>query len=117
MRLETKYKMVMNFGNWRHEWSVVGGRGAISVWLNEGKEVYGGVEIHYRTPPKYMAEDAPSRIKCEFLGAPCWHDGSALAAESWISFWNSGRCDNKKMIKMVEEEYKRRFNAEDGDNE
>lgn len=118
MRLTVKYEMSNRFGSWRHEWSAVGARGAISVWITEARsdsdsEAYGGVEVHYRTPPDYMIEDAPSQIKCHLLGGPCWHDGSSLAADSWIEMWRGGDgCNNKKMISMVESEYKQRFNIE-----
>lgn len=118
MRLETKYQMREHCGTWRHEWSAVGRRGAISVWITEGHkpgdEAYGVVEIHHRNnPPDYMSEDAPSQIKCDLLGEPCWHDGSSLAIAPWIASWDNGKCDNKKMLAMVEDEYKRRFNIEE----
>lgn len=46
-------------------------------------EYFGGVEIHYKNAPEYMDHKEPSQKYCEYIGGPCWHDGSGLAFDQF----------------------------------
>jgi hypothetical protein len=70
-----------------------------------GPETSGGIGIHYRTPPDYMKDDAPSCNPCWLIGGPCWHDGSSMqATEFWIPFWLANRNDHERMFRALEKE-------------
>lgn len=85
MKYRKEYKMTFLYGNQpNHLWSVVGRHGAkhLSIHayetMNNGIEFSGGLETHWRVPPEYMADQAPSQDKCWLLNQPCWHDGTSL---------------------------------------
>jgi hypothetical protein len=104
------------------DWIVEGQEGAINFWMkrmpaevkDSPNDWYGGIEIHYRTPPDYMS-GAPSHHDCPYTGSICWHDGSSLQAENnWIPLW-SDWTDVPKILSMLECDYCQRFNVkEDG---
>ena len=91
-----------------HMWSVVGARMAVHVHITDLGESYatrysGGVECHYRTPPDYMRDSAPSQDRCWLLHAPCWHDGSSLqAAEVWIPRWLRDPHNHDNMFRAIQ---------------
>lgn len=86
-----KYELCFNFGIKKHIWSVVNAAGGIHLHISQhGESVYGGLELHSRTP-LYGSDRAPTGENCWLIGGPCWHDGSSLAAEEyWIPLWKSG---------------------------
>lgn len=115
MRHRCKYEYTNEY-NARHLWSVVGRHGAIHLHISDmGKErsekycteqFSGGIEIHYRQPPSYMRNDAPSQDRCWLLQGPCWHDGSSLqVSESWIPRWRASPHDHERMFTMLKSEY------------
>ena len=118
-RYENEYKYTNRFGSAYHTWVVVGARIGMHLHISDqGEEdarkhqiqrFSGGIEIHYRSPPDYMKDDAPSQMDCWVLGGPCWHDGSSLQAmESWIPFWKSAPHDHERMFRALEHELEER---------
>ena len=84
------YEYSKPFGSPKHNWSVIGARGAVQLHITVVDKYgpSGGIEIHYLQPPEYMKNDAPSHDICWLLKCPCWHDGSSLQAEEvWIPRW------------------------------
>lgn len=83
MKYRKEYKMNFPYGDKpHHTWSIIGAHGAKHLHISSyGKDdnvnFSGGLETHWRNPPEYMAEDAPSQDKCWLLGQPCWHDGTS----------------------------------------
>jgi hypothetical protein len=105
-----KYEYTIQFGQSKHAWYVEGARMGVHVHITESAlskveedyRYYGGIEYHYRTPPSYMKDDAPSHHDCRLLGGICWHDGSSLAAtEIWIPRWESNPHDHNGMFNMI----------------
>ena len=86
-----------------HTWTTITAGGALHLHITDyganwqDKEYFserfsGGVEVHYRTPPEYMKDDAPSQDKCWLLKCPCWHDGSSnWAMEIWVAMFDVDR--------------------------
>lgn len=118
-----EYTYSRSFSQPQHIWQCVGAKGAIHLHITDYGEKYGerysgGIEIHYRTPPDYMASDAPSHDECRILKCPCWHDGSSLqASEIWIPFWLENMHDHEGMFRMLEREMKQRFGGGETDAE
>lgn len=120
-----EYKYSKPYGSPEHTWTVVARHGAMHFHASDCGEEHakkfgrdnrfsGGLEIHYRTPPDYMANDAPSQDKCWLIGCPCWHDGTSLyASETIIPFWLVAPNDHERMFTFLIREYEERFNAKD----
>lgn len=92
MRFRKQYKMTERFGSWLHEWTVECAHGIAHLHITEppsdsdrDREALGGIEMHYRHPPKHREDDAPDHQKCSVMGCPCWHDGSTMAAERAVT--------------------------------
>ena len=113
---KVKYEYEPNFGIGRHTWSVCGARIGAHLHISDigeerGREYgrySGGIEIHYRTPPEYMKNDAPTSINCWLIGGPCWHDGSSMqATEKWIPMWLRNTNDHavifRELKRVIEE--------------
>jgi len=102
-----------------HEWSTIGRHGALHLRITDLGEksdprYSGGLEIHYRTPPEHMADDAPSHDDCWLLKCPCWHDGSSLyVRDVVIPHWQHDPQNIQRMIVWLEHEYGGRFRIED----
>lgn len=81
-----EYSAIWRFDSFCHRWVIHGPLGAIDFHFDGNEEriaKYGptaGLECHWRTPPAYMADRAPSHRDCITLRAPCWHDGTSLYA-------------------------------------
>lgn len=82
-------------GSWLREWTVEGPRGAVTFHVTDFDQAESdtlrelsrsaGLEVHYRQPPGYMSDRAPSHHQCEAIGrVPCWHDGTSLYAEETL---------------------------------
>jgi DNA-directed RNA polymerase beta' subunit len=91
-----------------HTFSAVGAIGGVHLHITDlgkkykekyGHQYSGGIEGHWRYP---ISNRPPSQKHCWLLGAPCWRDGSSLAAETWIHIWLSNNTDN--ILKMLEVE-------------
>lgn len=119
MKINTKYTYEKTFGNKRHTWTAVGAKMAIHLRITDFGEKHGnkygnqqyssGIEMHYRTPPDYMSDDAPSQDSCWLLKCPCWHDGSSLqASKTWIPRWQADPHDHDEMFSYLEYELKQR---------
>ena len=79
--------------------------GATSEWI-------GGLETHYRSPPDYMGNSAPSHDHCHILKSPCWHDGtSRYASERLIPEWLADRHNHDAIFEMLKREYRKKFNG------
>ena len=121
-----KYEYTRRFGQGEHTWSAVGAKGAVHLHVTDYGQDHdtrympdrysGGIEIHYRYPPEYMAKKAPDHDRCCLLNAPCWHDGSSLqASERWIPHWQEfqGAPDeHDRMFALLEVEMDSRFESE-----
>lgn len=110
MKWRAKYEYNVPYRSPKHCWSIVGPNGGMHLDITDrgeeyaakfGKQYTGGISIHYRRPPKYMADHAPSQDQCWLLYAPCWHDGSSLALEWWIPFWESAPHDHDRMFQAL----------------
>lgn len=120
MRFVNEYKYRNQFGCPRHCWTCIGRHGAVHFHVIDHGEDYakkhggrysGGLEFHYRQPPDYMSNDAPSHEKCWLIGGACWHDGSSLyAQECVIPFWECDKNNHERMFKFLEREYSEKFN-------
>lgn len=121
MKYRCKYEYRNEFGNPKHVWTCIGRYGAMHFHVTDMGEKWaqehgrderfsGGLEIHYRTPPDYMAEQAPSQDKCWLIGCPCWHDGTSLYAhETLIPMWRAAPDDHERMFRILIHEYEVRF--------
>lgn len=118
-RLRFKYEFEPRFNTtWQHNYIVIGPRGALNFHISDLENLNiecdrwsGGLEAHFRTPPDYMQEKAPSHDQCAILQAPCWHDGTSLyASEVLIPFWLQAPDDHVRMFELLGNEYWKRFN-------
>lgn len=117
MKYRFKYEFTNPHGHPHHVWTCIGRHGAMHFHVTDmgenfkhGDRYSGGLEVHYRTPPDYMSENAPSQDKCWLLGCPCWHDGTSLyASEFLIPFWRAAPDDHDRMFKCLAHEYEQRF--------
>jgi len=80
-----KYTVKFWCNSWRHNYEVICNKGAINFhWVDylDRKDIpdNAGLEIHYRIPPEYMEDRAPTHIDCQLTGGWCWHDGTSLYA-------------------------------------
>lgn len=118
--LVTKYTRTKPFGSVRHDWTVVGRHGAIHLHISEppppvGEHRYeasAGLEVHYRQPPSYMEDSAPSHERCWVFegGSPCWHDGTtSYAMGRYLPLWQLDPHDHEGMFGRLEAEYRDRF--------
>lgn len=80
---------------------------AVHLWIDafHGSPGFGGIEFHYPEAPSYMAGRKPDHDPCWILGKPCWHDGSALAAEKWILRWEELQKDHVELLDKFYREY------------
>lgn len=100
-----------------HEWVCIGPHAGIHVHISDSPctdagnpKHYGGIEIHYRSPPDYMADSPPSHDCCPYIKCPCWHDGSSLqCTEKWIPFWVRDPNNHERMFAAIEAEMISRF--------
>ena len=116
-----QYIYELRFGNPQHTWTVLGAKGAVHLHITDygekheakyGGRYQGGIEIHYRHPPEYMAEEPPSQDECWLLKCPCWHDGSSLqASEVWIPTWRASPHDHDGMFEMLKHDARQRFDT------
>jgi hypothetical protein len=120
MKYKFKYEYTNDFGTPRHTWSLVGAKGGLHLHISELKtaqfedEKYsGGIEIHYRYPPEYRENDAPSHNNCWLLGCPCWHDGSSLqVSEIWIPLWKVDKHDHDRMFGLLAGDFEQKLKNE-----
>ena len=122
MKFRNRFEYVNRFGHPERSWFVIGRKGAIHFHVMDmgekdgheyGVRYSGGLECHYRQPPDYMSEDAPSHERCHVLEGPCWHDGSSLyASETVIPFWLLAPDDHERMFRFLESEYVGRFDRQ-----
>lgn len=107
MKYRCRYIYEVRHGSPIHVWTLIGRDGGIHLHIHEheidGEIVHeGGIEIHYRVPPKYMSQDAPSEDCCWLIRCPCWHDGSSLQAqEKWIPIWHENKHDHDSMFRAL----------------
>lgn len=110
VKFRGKYEYENVFGHARHTWSVVLAAGAMHLHVVDGGEragehrYSGGIEVHYRQPPRYMRDEPPSHDHCWLLQSPCWHDGSSLqASERWIPLWLAMPHEHDTILRMLAE--------------
>ena len=111
-----KYTYEMPFSYARHQWTLVGAQGGIHLHItmppsdDPDQHISAGLEAHYRTPPDYMADQAPMHDECWLLKCPCWHDGTSLYAHDvLLPFWLQDPHDHERMFRRLHEEYHSRF--------
>ena len=85
-----EYRFSIRDGHERHDWSLIGEKGAVSAWASPstpgyGSRWYGGIELHFAEShqPDYLSELAKHDL-CWLLLKPCFHDGSSLAFSEGI---------------------------------
>jgi hypothetical protein len=100
---------------WMYLYIIIGRHGAIHLHFTEYDEdrikqtpalamPCGGLEAHYREPPDYMKDQAPSHSPCQILGQPCWHDGTSLyASETLYPLWKDRRSEPEVFEWLVRE--------------
>jgi hypothetical protein len=111
----------------RHVWTCIGRHGAMHLHIADmgeenakkyGDQFSGGLETHYRQPPKHMRDDAPSQDKCWLLGQPCWHDGTSLyVSERVIPLWRIDPTNIDRMFEFLQREYCERFEQNNHDEQ
>ena len=124
-KLRCKYEYSKPWGKPVHTWSVVGARCGLHLSISDYGEdripvdrYGGGLEIHWRAPPRSMADEAPSHDRCWLLGCPCWHDGSSLiVSEHWIPLWLTAPQDHDRMFDLLCAELDQQEIAEDDHGE
>jgi hypothetical protein len=119
----SRYVYQMRFLRPEHSWELVGRCGGLHLHIQDsgdehaakyGDRYSGGLEIHYRQPPDFMRDNAPSHSPCWLLHCPCWHDGTSLyVSERIIPMWNGGRMTPDEMFRFLEREADERFLAKD----
>ncbi len=119
-RYRLKYEFAYHYGAPRHTWSAVGAKGAVHLHITapvkEGDPTHGGIELHYRQPPRGMEDIPPSHDDCGLLHQPCWHDGSSLQAEEyWIPLWRQLGNDHAAMLTQLAGHADKMFEDEDAD--
>jgi hypothetical protein len=95
-------------------WAVLGPLGAVDFHMTNRPVIdhrSGGIEMHYRTPPDYMSDQAPSHEHCRLLDAPCWHDGSSLYASEVLIPYALTHTEDE-LWRLLEHEYRERFTPE-----
>ena len=120
-RYRYQYRLMLQFGHWVHYYELIGARGGLHFHVSDHgedyeKKYYGhrmiaGLEIHYRTPPDYMAHQPPSQDECDLLKAACWHDGTSLYAHDVLLPIFDGR-DHEGMFRLLVDEADKRFAGE-----
>lgn len=72
---------------WEHFFCILTSWGGVHLYISEyydsdkKLEYFSGLESHYRVPPEYMKDMAPSHNECWLIKCPCWHDGTSLYAQ------------------------------------
>lgn len=117
MKYRCRYEYHTDVGYPRHYWIVISRHGAVHFRVTDlgeewakthGDRYSGGLEFHYRSPPEYLKDNAPSQDKCWILKAPCWHDGTSLyASESLVPFWLMDPHNHKRMFERLQQEAER----------
>jgi hypothetical protein len=110
-----KYTWQRPFTSTRHNWEVVGPKGAVhfhaSINDDDKYDPICGMEFHYCEPPEYMKNHAPSHVDCKLTGGRCWHDGTSLyASQLWPRIEAHLKSGAHKIIfGILESEYDARF--------
>ena len=68
------------------------------------------VGCHARKP-QYEGQDVTQQ-DCEFIGGPCYYDGSSRRADTWIPHFVAGGTD--WLWKKLEEDYREQFEGIEG---
>jgi hypothetical protein len=117
-----KYEWTKPFNSVRHNWSLIGPKGAINfhVTISEQFGDSAGLEIHRLSPAEYQRDDPPSHLDCWLLKAPCWHDGTSLYANETLwpmlkPMLMSG--DHECIFRFLESEARERFHCAPVDGE
>ena len=115
-----KYEYSRRFGQPFHVWSAVGARGGAHLHITDYGEEHeakggarhsGGIEFHSRVPMPGV-DRPPDCDDCWLLHAPCWHDGSSLAAsERWIPMWRDEPNDHDGICRALGSEAERYLEA------
>ena len=118
-RFDCEYSYKPRHGSAVHSWRLTGARVAIELHITglhrfDGVETWGaGLEAHYRSPPAYMANQAPSHRQCWLLGCPCWHHGTSLYAQDvFLPAWQVAPHDHEGMFRRLAAEYRERMEGE-----
>lgn len=97
-----KYELTAHYGDSDlHIYSLVGAVGGVHLHVTDYGEdrskhftdrYSAGLETHWRSPPSWMQDKAPSNDVCWLLMGPCWHDGTSLyASEHCVPIFETHR--------------------------
>ena len=112
---KNEYRFSIEHGAERHVWTCIGRHGALHLHISGPFDAdwSGGLEVHYRVPPGYMDDCAPSSERCWLIGGPCWHDGTSLyVRETLVPLWLADRHNHALMFSILEKEYRSRLGGE-----
>lgn len=104
----------------KHHFEVIGARGGLHLHITDlGEEKQqdrwsAGLEEHWRSPPPYMDDRAPSHDVCWLLHCPCWHDGTSLyAMETLLPLFLQIQATPQMMLQRLCTEAEERFKRYD----
>lgn len=111
-----KYTWQQPFTSVRHNWSLVGPKGAVnfhvSIMDDEKYPPTAGLEFHHLDDHPYAQGKAPHHLDCPLTGGRCWHDGTSLYATEhlWPLIEGYLRCgEHKQIFDILEREYCQHF--------
>lgn len=68
---------------------------------------YMGYDVGYHSPTPDFENQIKSQDKCEWIGKPCYCDGSAMRADKWMDILV--RQGSEKIWEMLEKDYQEMF--------
>jgi len=111
IKTKRRYELVERFGQNIHNWYIESGLGVVHLHITDSREegkpedwysrVYGGIEIHKKTPPEGREYDAPDHKGCYLLKCDCWADGTSVGAEGISDFFKSEPTGGKAKLPGV----------------
>jgi hypothetical protein len=113
------------WGSKSHSWEIVGPKGAVSFHVNfyddkDDTQPTCGLEFHHVEAGEEFAGQSPHHLNCPLTGGRCWHDGTSLYASESVwpqvkHYLTIGYHD--EVFKVLQYEYKQRFEEKENDNE
>lgn len=117
-----KYEWTKPFGSERHNWSLIGPKGALHFHASSTPN-YGtscGLEYHHTDGETYRPDAAPDHIDCPLTGGRCWHDGTSLYANEHLwplieGYLRHG--EHEAIFRILESEADQHFGVRANDDE
>jgi hypothetical protein len=111
LNYQCRYVYSVPFNSPYHGWELIGRWGGVNLRIVDhgedhekkyGERYSGGLEYHWRQPPRHMDNQPPSHSPCWLLHCPCWHDGTSLyVSESLIPYWSEGATSHDDMFRRL----------------